>query len=222
MNHYLHHTRPRSRNTGLTLVESLVAIVIMALGILGVMGIQMRTLVDTQTGIHRAQAIRLIENLSERLQANPDGLGSLSNYAANWVALPATIPTASCPTGGCNAVELAAVDVYQFRTAVRETLPLGQARVFLSEADTAAANRRQLGIMVAWRENERVREGDSAADTDAYKAVFKPADTSSNAANNITCPADHTCHLQYIQPNQRCVPFALGALGAQIPLYCPN
>lgn len=219
--HIYSHTY-RKKNQGLTLVESLVAIVIMALGILGVMGIQMRTLVDTQTGVNRAQSIRLIESLSEKLQANPDGLGSLPSYAADWIPVPTAIPTASCPTGGCNASQLAAVDIYQFRMAVRESLPLGQARVFLSEADTLAANRRQLGIIVAWRENERVREGDPAADTDAYKAVFKPADTSANAANNITCPDGFICHLQYVQPNQRCVPFALGASGTQVPLYCPN
>ena len=54
---------------GITLLESLVAIVVMALGLLGVVGIQMRTLADTQTGVRRAQAVKLIEDLSERVRA---------------------------------------------------------------------------------------------------------------------------------------------------------
>ena len=51
---------------GITLIESLVAIVIAALGILGIVGVQMRTLADTQTTVRRAQAIRLIEDLAGR------------------------------------------------------------------------------------------------------------------------------------------------------------
>ena len=47
---------------GISLIESLVAIVVMALGILGILGVQMRTLADTQTGVRRAHAIRLIED----------------------------------------------------------------------------------------------------------------------------------------------------------------
>ena len=42
---------------GVSLIESLVAIVVTALGILGILGVQMRTLADTQTGVRRAQAI---------------------------------------------------------------------------------------------------------------------------------------------------------------------
>lgn len=49
--------------------------VVMALGLLGVVGVQMRTLADTQTGVRRAQAIRLIEDLSERAKVNPSALG---------------------------------------------------------------------------------------------------------------------------------------------------
>ena len=68
------------RQRGISLIESLVAIVVMALGILGILGVQMRTLTDTQAGVRRAQAIRLIEDLGERLQNNPDALGNLSTY----------------------------------------------------------------------------------------------------------------------------------------------
>ena len=68
-------TSLRSRiQRGVTLIESLVAIVVMALGILGILGVQMRTLTDTQTSVRRAQAIRLIEDMGERMKANPSAL----------------------------------------------------------------------------------------------------------------------------------------------------
>ena len=74
---------------GITLLESLVAIVVMALGILGILGVQMRTLSDTQTGVRRAQAIRLIEDMGERMKANPSALANLSSYVSNFAASPA-------------------------------------------------------------------------------------------------------------------------------------
>ena len=64
---------------GITLIESLVAIVIAALGILGILGMQMRTLTDTQTSVRRAQAIRLIDDLSERIKVCPNSLLSVKD-----------------------------------------------------------------------------------------------------------------------------------------------
>ena len=65
----------KKHQRGMTLIESVVAIVVAALGILGVVGTQVRTLADTQTTVRRAQAVRLIEELSERMQINPSAQG---------------------------------------------------------------------------------------------------------------------------------------------------
>ena len=40
----------KNTQRGFSLIEALVSIVILALGILGILGVQMRTLADTQTG----------------------------------------------------------------------------------------------------------------------------------------------------------------------------
>lgn len=82
----IHRTRAR-RQQGLTLLESLVAIVVLALGVLGMLGVQMRTLAETQTGVRRAQAVRLIEDLSERIKSNPRG----------WTSWKTTSPTGTPP-----------------------------------------------------------------------------------------------------------------------------
>ena len=58
--------------------------VVMALGLLGVVGVQMRTLADTQTGVRRAQAIRLIEDLSERAKVNPSALANINEYVIGF------------------------------------------------------------------------------------------------------------------------------------------
>ena len=102
--HQPKHTRPtpHRRQGGITLVESLVAIVVAALGILGILGTQMRTLTDTQTTLRRAQAIRLIEDLSERMRVNPNALASLDAYVSDFSSRPSpgdcrvARPLASC------------------------------------------------------------------------------------------------------------------------------
>lgn len=195
--------KPTSRQQGITLLESLVAIVVMALGLLGIVGIQMRTLADTQTGVRRAQAVRMVEDLSERVRANPNAMGNAASYAVAWNSTlgtpPACVVSSGFPGTSCTAAQLATYDVDRWLRSVRANLPVGDATVFVSGSDA-----RQLGVMLAWRENERAREGDSLADTSAYKAIFSVTGTSTSGS--VACPAGKICHLQYINLTQRCIP----------------
>lgn len=205
-----HHQR------GITLIESLVAIVIAALGILGILGVQMRTLTDTQTTVRRAQAIRLIEDLSERMKVSPNALLSIKDYESGYSEKGSDLTVTNCGGAACTPAEQAKYDLKQWKTTVQETLPGGQASIFLAPGETADANRRQLGVIIAWRENER--EGTKTDDIDASK--IRAADGSFSAGTDTTnaCPADKTCHLQYIPVAARCAPYDDGS-GTKV-LYC--
>lgn len=208
------------KQRGITLVESLVAIVVMALGVLGILGVQMRTLADTQTGVRRAQAVRLMEDLSERIRANPNGLSQLASYAID-TPLPTAPPSAqdltalqtlqnSCSTNACSGTQLATRDRALWLATVQQSLPLGHARVFVVDSENAVGDRRQLGVMISWRENER------AMDDSNYAAVLQSPDST---ASGVGCPTGRSCHVQYIQPGARCTPY--GASGtAQV--VCPD
>lgn len=197
---------------GITLIESLVAIVVMALGILGILGVQMRTLTDTQTSVRRAQAIRLIEDMGERMKANPSALANLSSYVTNFAAAP-TVP--SCASG-CTAANLATYDVAVWKRTVRENLPLGKASIFVAPGE-ADGNRRQLGVMIAWRENEAA--GSKTDDIDATKVRAADGTFTAGTDTANACPADHTCHLQYIIAPSRCAPYSPGGVTTY---YCPG
>lgn len=202
------------KQRGITLVESLVAIVVMALGVLGILGAQMRTLADTQTGVRRAQAVRLIEDLSERIRVNPTGQSQLTNYviaSAEPAAPPGTAELAalrtlqnSCTTSACTGTQLAARDRALWLATVQQTLPQGHAQVFLV-AGESSVDRRQLGVMVSWRENERAEVGAPQA--------------SIGLSGGISCPANRSCHVQFIQPGARCLPY--GASGSAL-VICPD
>ena len=208
----MRHT-PLQPQRGVTLIESLVAVVVIALGILGILGVQMRTLTDTQTGVRRAQAIRLIEDMGERMKVNPNALANINAYVTAFADTP-TLPNCA---SGCNAAQLAAYDVAVWKRIVRENLPTGQASIFVPPAESGLATGlgRQLGVMIAWRENERA--GTKTDDIDATKV--RAADGTFSAGATLACPADHICHLQYLPVASRCAPYAPGGVTMY---YCPG
>ncbi len=202
---------------GITLIESLVAIVVTALGILGIVGVQMRTLTDTQTSVRRAQAIRLIEDLSERMKANPAAAGNLNSYLTAFGSTPPSAPNCESPAT-CAPAQLATRDLRLWKDRVTAQLPLADASVFTVGDETDANNRRQLGVMISWRENERAHQGDVLGAANNYKDPLSPAGT---GAAGPTCPADKTCHLQYIHIYNRCSANADGG-PANIQYFCPT
>lgn len=126
--------------SGFALIESLIAIVVMALGILGILGVQMRTLTDTSTTLRRAQAVRLIEDLSERMKVNPNALRNASSFAS---AFDDTHSIGSCASG-CNLTQLAAYDLADWKRTVSNTLPQGKASIFIPQAESGLPDRKSV------------------------------------------------------------------------------
>ncbi len=192
-----------NRQRGISLIESLIAIVVTALGILGVLGVQMRTLSDTSTTVRRAQAIRLIEDLGERMKVNPNALASINAYVTKFADAP---PTAfgTCPTA-CTQADMVAYDLATWKKSVSDTLPLGKAAIFIPPAGQSS----QLGVLIAWRENERDTSSAYKDQIDATQVRASDGSLSVGGGTDTTanaCPADHTCHLQYIPVAGRCPP----------------
>ncbi|MBS0476226.1 MAG: type IV pilus modification protein PilV [Proteobacteria bacterium] len=213
------HTTSR-RQRGITLIESLVAIIVAALGILGILGVQMRTLTDTQTTVRRAQAIRLIEDLSERLKVNPNAVAAMANYVSDFNNLPSPV-SGSCASG-CNGTDQAKQDLFLWKESVK-VLPMGKANIFIPvpEAALPPEQRRQLGVMIAWRENERQDLSTTDKEnTDATKVRDVNGIAQNAAGSAAACPADHTCHLQFIPISARCAPYKAG--GGATQYFCPG
>lgn len=206
----------RKNQAGITLIESLIALVVAALGILGVVGVQMRTLTDTQTTVRRAQAIRLIEDLGERMRVNPNALANLDAYVSAFTSTPPAGKNCSIDT--CTRTELAAYDLQNWKQGVADALPLGQASIFDASGETDATNRRLLGVMISWRANERDSSASYLDDIDATKN--RAADGSlSEGSDSVACPADRICHLQYLPVVARCAPYLSGGT---TQYFCPG
>lgn len=202
--------KPAGHQAGITLIESLIAVVIAALGILGVLGMQMRTLADTQTGVRRAQAIRLIEDLSERTRANPNSLAVLAKYSIPWGSSASNAK--DCTTSECEPAEMSAYDMQQWVASVRQTLPGSTYQLAIVSGEhhfDNVDNERLLLIGIGWRENEK------SSDTDYDHPLTGKTDSGPAWANG--CPAGKTCHFQLISLSGRCVPYSVPA-----QFFCPG
>lgn len=215
-----------NHQSGITLIESLVAIVVASLGILGILGVQMRTLSDTQTSVRRAQAIRLIEDLSERMKVHPNALVSIDSYAIGWRsgAAPTSQAAKLCDTETCNRTEFAAYEVREWKRAVERALPLGDANVFFAPGEPTAGSRRQLGVLIRWRENERDVAGDADYQTNLETTSAElggVAGAGGTPLCNISATSlpRYTCHLQYIPVSSRCAPYFADTA---VQYFCPG
>lgn len=212
-----------SFSRGISLLESLVAMVVLVLGVLAMLAWQLRILSDTQTTTRRVQAIRLIEDLGERIRANPHSWDQLERYVSDWQAAAPAPLAKSCDAQACSARELADYELAQWRLQVERSLPLGQSRLFLAPGEDQAANRRQLGVMIRWRESTHGIRGtaDPALYFDQVDATKRVGDgTDAHAVDErggvVICQDEdgdlrYTCHLQYLALNARCTAERIGS-----------
>jgi type IV pilus assembly protein PilV len=172
-----------NRQSGVAIIESLVALLIVTIAMFGILNLQVRIFAETRSSEQRGVAIRLIEDFAERVKANPSQIPS---YVIPWG--PPQAMTANCQASGyCNATQLMQWDRAQWSALVASSLPGGQATVF------PTPDPGQLGVMVAW---EARTEGDG--NTVYLAALGSPLTVPANgAAPQVDCPAGSFCHLSY-------------------------
>lgn len=185
------HGASCATQTGVSLLESLVALLVLALGVLGMLGVQLKTMSDNQNATHRVIAARLADDLFERIKANAGGVGGIGAYSVNssWDEITAPPSNERCVANVCTAAQQAAFDMWTWQTRVLNTLPGGNGTTFISPSDTE-----QLGVMVSWR----VRNTDQSNDADAntQRAAWLNVDVTGGPA----CPANSNCLVAYAKP----------------------
>lgn len=128
--------------TGFTLLEVLVAIVVLSLGLLGLAGLQAATLRNNQIAYYRAIAIQQTYDMADRIRANQAGVA-----AGAYNALNATTPAdPDCVANVCSGAQMAVADHSQWNNNNARMLPAGTGTV-----SSAAGG--SFDITVSWNEN---------------------------------------------------------------------
>jgi type IV pilus assembly protein PilV len=121
-------------DSGYTLLEVLIAVVVLALGIMGGVALQLASLRARQQASLLSQATQLASAMAERMRANAgqmrladgDNLYLTLNYDALSEPSPPA-PAALCHGGAaCSGAQLALSDLYEAKLLVRQSLPAGR------------------------------------------------------------------------------------------------
>ena len=115
MNKHFNH-----KQGGFSLLEVLISMVIIAVGLLGLSGLQIASLKGTTNAHARNVASLLVMDLSERMRANPLGVAG-AFYDNNVSCANASSETRCRGNTVCNAEETARFDVLEVMCGVRRS-----------------------------------------------------------------------------------------------------
>lgn len=116
----------RSRSHGFSIVEALVALVVLSIGMLGIAALYVESLRAGRSAIYRTQAVNLATDLADRIRANRRG--GLDYELPGTAPAPQPgncAPTATTDSANCSPAELAADDLGRWSQAIRQQLPGG-------------------------------------------------------------------------------------------------
>ena len=106
---------------GFTLVEVLIALIILSVGMLGIAGLYVHSMQAGRTSIFRHHAVTLAGDVADRIRANPRAAIAYSQAGANN----------NCVNGGidCTPPQMAANDIDLWDQQAADTLPNGTVTV---------------------------------------------------------------------------------------------
>jgi type IV pilus assembly protein PilV len=131
---------PVKRAGGFTLVEVLIALIILSVGMLGIAGLYVHSMQAGRTSLFRHHAVTLAGDVADRIRANP--------RAAAVYALAGG--DNNCVDGGvdCTPQEMAANDIFLWDQQAADTLPNGTVTVVFDNAVLPPTYE----ITIAWTE----------------------------------------------------------------------
>ena len=128
------------RHNGFSLIEVLIALIIMSVGMLGIAGLYVQSMQAGRTSVFRHHAVTIAADVADRIRANPLGGVDYQGPGGNN----------NCVLGNvdCNPQQMAANDIDLWRTQANRALPNGD--VVITYDDTVSPPTYQ--IVVNWVE----------------------------------------------------------------------
>ena len=129
------------RQRGISLIEVLIAIVILGIGLLGVARLQANTVGYNHSAYLRSQATLQLYDMADRMRSNVPGIAR-----GAYDSVTTTPSDPGCITSGCTSAEMAQLDAHEWNTTNAGLLPSGTGTVTGSGAGSVFT------ITVNWTE----------------------------------------------------------------------
>lgn len=125
----------RSSQRGLTIIESMVALVVISIGLLGIAALQLTGMQQNTSALHQSKAVWAGYTMADRIRANNIRFASYLGIDTNGSY------SQDCMSSPCNNTQLVTADASEWTDNIRE-LPGGRGQV--------TGNANQLIITVMW------------------------------------------------------------------------
>ncbi|MGI9329416.1 MAG: type IV pilus modification protein PilV [Gammaproteobacteria bacterium] len=135
---------PPRASRGFSLVEILVALVVMAVGMLGIASLYVESLRAGRTSINRITAVTLAADMADRIQANPNAAASYNGIG------PGANQGCVNGAGACTPAEMADDDWFTWLLDVNNRLPGAPVATIVTENPTPQLTR--YTITLSWPE----------------------------------------------------------------------
>lgn len=150
---------------GITMVETLVALVVLSIGMLGIAALYVETMRSNRTAMVRGLAVGLVQDMADRIRANARAQVAydMATYGGNPVVQ-------GCAAGGANCTDtaLAEDDLAWWQQAVTAQLPVSTANVTFIPGGGANIPDRYT-VQVTWVEPGSNRANPGASDQYSYQ-----------------------------------------------------
>ncbi|MEH6455502.1 MAG: type IV pilus modification protein PilV [Cocleimonas sp.] len=171
-----------AKQSGFSLIEIMVAALILSIGILGVASLQIVGLKGTQQSYMKQQAMSVVQNLTERMRSNKPGVfndGYLLPNSTTFDCAVGALPVCSNATSNCSATDIATADKHNLlcgyktatssRTGGIRNIAADDISTFLDGKLTVACPNGcatgEVRITVNWQERQIGNEALGAADS---------------------------------------------------------
>ncbi len=162
-----------NNSNGFTLVEVMIAMLVLSLGLLGFASLQVYGMKNTHSAYLRTQATALAYEIADRMRANPSAI-----TAGTYNLATPTRKTACTQSSGCNPTELAGNDIFEWGNTVAANLPEGQAVVCLDTtpkdgipgAHACSNNGTVYAIKIWWKDDKNTLD-----DFQLFTTEFQPS-----------------------------------------------
>jgi type IV pilus assembly protein PilV len=128
----------RARSAGFSLVEVLVALIVLSVGLLGIAKMEALALSNTSVASRRSLASIEAASLADSMHANRGYWSTAANVAITVAGTQVTNAPgntgANCAAAACAAVDLASYDLQSWANALNSLLPDDQATVGCNQA----------------------------------------------------------------------------------------
>lgn len=148
------------------MVEILVTIVILAIGLLGLAGLQATGLQNNQSAYSRTVAMQQAYDMADRVRANP-----VAAAAGHYDSLSGTPSNPACISTNCTPAQMAQTDLYQWNSDNATLLPAG--------AGTVSRSGNLYTVTVMWDDDRTGAtgtdcSGDTSVDLTCFSLSFAP------------------------------------------------